>query len=70
MCQGISDKSGKNFKLNGSKCKSVLQHVAAKIRLEIQRESENRLLPLKIESATRLVEIFLASVLNSSAKMK
>ncbi|XP_018795159.1 PREDICTED: uncharacterized protein LOC108972800 [Bactrocera latifrons] len=54
ICQGLKDKSGKNFILNGSKCKAVLEEVAANIKLEIHAECKNRLLSLKIDSATRL----------------
>jgi len=39
---------------NISKCKSVLKQVAANVRLEIHKDCKNRLLSLKIDSATRL----------------
>jgi len=54
ICQGLNEKSGKNIILNGSKCKSVLKQVAANVRPEIHQECKNRLLSLKIDSATRL----------------
>ncbi|XP_049302982.1 uncharacterized protein LOC115065771 [Bactrocera dorsalis] len=54
LSQGLKDKSGKNFILNGSKCKAALEQVAANIKLEIQEECKNRLISLKIDSATRL----------------
>uniref|UniRef100_A0A0A1WM76 Zinc finger BED domain-containing protein 4 n=1 Tax=Zeugodacus cucurbitae TaxID=28588 RepID=A0A0A1WM76_ZEUCU len=54
ICQGLKDKSGKNFILNGSKCKAVLEQVAANIKLEIHEECKNRLISLKIDSATGL----------------
>jgi len=54
ICQVIDEKSGKSIILNGRKCKSVLELVAANVRLEIHQECKNRLLSLKIEIATRL----------------
>lgn len=38
ICDGLTEKRGKSFKLNGSKCKNMLKHVAENIRSEMQRE--------------------------------
>lgn len=54
ICQGIKQKTGNRFALNGGKCKNVLQQVANNIRKRIKDEIRMRMISLKVDCATRL----------------
>ncbi|XP_067617601.1 uncharacterized protein [Eurosta solidaginis] len=54
ICEGISLKYEKKFDLNSHKCKILIKLMASNIRDEIREELEQRLISLKIVSATRL----------------
>ncbi|XP_037941172.1 uncharacterized protein LOC119674121 [Teleopsis dalmanni] len=54
ICRGLEEKFNKKFVLNSNNCKSVLKLVAGNIKEHIKKELKQRLISLKIDSATRL----------------
>lgn len=54
ICEGLKAADGKTMCLNAANCKKTLETVANNIRNDIASEVKNRLLSIKIDSATRL----------------
>ncbi|XP_067622182.1 uncharacterized protein [Eurosta solidaginis] len=54
ICEGLSASLGKKICLNADNCKKTLKLVAENIKKDISSEVRNRLVSLKIDSATRL----------------
>ena len=54
ICDGFNSKYHKKITLNSSNCKKVLRVVSENIRRGLKKELAQRLLSLKIDSATRL----------------
>ncbi|XP_037950632.1 uncharacterized protein LOC119681494 [Teleopsis dalmanni] len=54
ICHTLSENLKKNFCLNSTNCKSVLKLVADNIKENIKTELHQRLISLKLDSATRL----------------
>jgi len=54
ICDGFKATDGKSFCLNASNCKKTLEIVANNLRKDMKDELKNKLLSLKIDSASRL----------------